>query len=356
MHILITRFSSLGDIVIHSSVASWIKKIYPDIVITFATSKEFTSLIKNHPHIDSVIGHEKQKGIKDLIELRSLVRKIHLEKPIDFIIDLHGTTRSFMLKLLNPDIPCLNLDKRRLERSLLINLKINLLKNEKSLHDRTIYDYQSFLNSKYNRFEFEQFIKDYEDIDGSLTCGPRTETYSMDITSLEKYIVVAPVASFAPKRWPLENYKVVLEQFLNSNHFNGYGAVVVGGPNDSYLDLFNQLEEKYPNRFYNLKGKTSLQQTRSVIKNASFLVGNDTGMGHIAESFGVNVLTIFGPTSENFGFSPHRKDSHALSSKIWCRPCSATGKKKCFRSKQYCMENVTIEEVFSKLKEALREK
>lgn len=352
MHFLLIRFSSLGDVVMQTSTASWIKQNFPNAHITFITSKEFKSLVNNHPHIDSIKGYERQKGIKDLISLRNFVRSIHQDKPIDFIIDLHGTTRSFMIKLLNPDIPCLNLDKRRIERVLLVKLKLDLLKNEKVLHERVIDDYQSFFNKKYDRNDLENFIEERNQVKGSLTSAPESfvDNSSNQYRPFKNYIVIAPVASFTPKRWPEQNFKELCIKFLEDKELQEYSIALVAGPKDDYVDIFDELEQRFPNRFVNYKGKTNLAQSSQVIRNSKLLLGNDTGMGHIAESYGIDVISIFGPTSESFGFRPHRSNSESISFDLWCRPCSTTGKKKCFRSKQYCMENVTIDYVLNKLR------
>lgn len=353
MHLMLLRFSSLGDVVIQTSFASWIKSNFPKCHITFVTSNEFVSLVKNHPHIDEVVPYIRSKGLQDLKNLRLLTRQLNSTRPIDFILDLHGTTRSFFLKFLNPDIPCLNLDKRRIERFLLTKIKWDLLRNQKTLHERTIDDYQSFFNIKYDRTLLEGFISKLNQSNGSITSAPESFVHPEFNKPFEKYIVIAPVASFTSKRWPMKSFIELAKQLLEDSQFKEYAITLVAGPTDEYADDFNSVVELFPNRAINLKGKTTLAESSSVIRHSELLIGNDTGMGHIAESFGVPIISIFGPTSESFGFKPHMKSSQSLSTDLWCRPCSTTGKKKCFRSKQFCMENVTIDSVYKTIKTKL---
>src|SRR5690606_39183769 len=105
----------------------------------------------------------------------------------------------------------------------------------------------------------------------------------------------------------------------------------------------------------NLQGKTSLNESAAWIKNASLCIGNDTGLGHIAESFGVPSIVIFGPTVKEFGFGPHLRDSMVIEEDVFCRPCSTTGARACYRDKQYCMLDITPDKVFASLKEKWRE-
>jgi heptosyltransferase-2 len=355
MHFVILRFSSLGDLVMQTGFVSWLKFTFPNCEITFITLKQYTSLIDNHPHIDNVIGYEKEKGFKDLKALSKLGRKINKSSKIDFIIDLHGTTRAFFFKLLNFSIPSINLDKRRIERQILTKLKIDFLKNQFSQHTRTIRDYSGLFDEEFDLEILEEnlnrdssFVKNL-----SVTSSPQAFTKSTLVKPFKKYLVISPVASFASKRWPIVMYKELIEKIINSSVFGNINICIVAGPADDYCDELSELVILYPDRISNLKGKTNLAQSSEIIRESLLVIGNDTGMGHIAESFGVPVISIFGPTSESFGFAPHLPDSKALSIDLWCRPCSTTGKQKCFRKRQYCMEGVTIDDVYNNITSTL---
>jgi heptosyltransferase-2 len=355
MHFVILRFSSLGDLVMQTGFTSWLKFSFPKCKITFITLTQFTSLIENHPHIDKVIGYEKQSGLKDLKSLSKLGKQILSEDKVDFIIDLHGTTRAFFFKLLNFSIPSINLDKRRIERQILTKFKIDLLKNAPSQHTRAIIDYSGLFGEKFNLEDLKNSLnKDCEFVKSlSVTSSPQAFISNESNKPFDKYLVITPVASFAPKRWPIEKFNKLIEMILNSPKFNEINICIVAGPSDDYCDDLNTLVAEYPNRVINLKGQTNLAQSSQIIRESVLVVGNDSGMGHIAESFGVPVVSIFGPTSESFGFSPHLPESKTISIDLWCRPCSTTGKKKCFRKRQYCMEDVTINSVFNNITSTL---
>ena len=123
-----------------TSFISWLKFINPKLEISFITSKGFESLLKDHDDIDNVYAYKKTKGIKDLINLRKFIKGIDRKKRIDFIIDLHGTTRSSYLKLLNPSIPSISIDKRRIERHFLVHCGFKLMNKTPSIHSRNIKD------------------------------------------------------------------------------------------------------------------------------------------------------------------------------------------------------------------------
>jgi ADP-heptose:LPS heptosyltransferase len=74
-------------------------------------------------------------------------------------------------------------------------------------------------------------------------------------------------------------------------------------------------------------------------------VGADTGLIHAAEALGTPVVMITGPTSRETGANVRHPGSQQLYSNMWCRPCSKNGQRNCIRNEQFCLTNVTSEEV-----------
>lgn len=333
MRFLLIRFSSLGDIVLQTSFASWLKSKYPDCHISFLTLKGNEALISGHPHIDELLVYEKRSGAQDFKNLYRFARQELKSKGFDILVDLHGTTRSFLTRCFLPEVHALPMDKRRFERSLLVNAKIDLLKEEQTLHDRNISDLSWAFNRTYNEEELLDFINKSFPGSRSLTTSSVTGKFKK-----ENSVVIAPGASFKPKRWPVEKFYEVALEVLSQGQAN---CVVVGGPEDNFCSIFDELEEKYPNRFRNLQGKLGLYESMEVVAKSSLLIGNDSLMAHVAESCSIPVFSIFGPTSQSFGFSPRLENSKTFSVDLWCRPCSTTGSKACFRKKQYCMTMVS---------------
>jgi heptosyltransferase-2 len=328
MHVLITRFSSLGDVVIQTGFVNALKATYPRVTISFLTLKPFASLLENHNSIDNVYGYEKKSGLEDVSGLKKITLEIEKKNKIDFIIDLHGTTRSFLFKLLNPSTPAINIDKRRLERFLTINLKTDLLKKSLSHQKRAANDLRGLLGLDLSLSKTSLFVKD-----------------STAEGQASKYIVFAPIASFEPKRWPIQSYQKLIDLILEDNAFKEYDLKIVAGPDDHYVEAISS-----STRVQNLKGQTNLKESAALIKGASLVIGNDTGMGHIAEAFNIPSVVLFGPTHKSLGFSPYLDRSLSLSENLWCSPCSGTGKKKCFRKEQYCFTQLTPQKVFSEIK------
>jgi heptosyltransferase-2 len=349
MHILLIRFSSMGDVVLQTATVNWLRALFGDkLRITFVTSKEFSSLIEGHPGINEVLSFDRKNG-ESWKSFTKKIGEIDNSHPFDLILDLHGTLRSFRLRLSLWRIPALSVDKRRWERFFLTKVKGRWFKrfissrlgNEGQVK-RIINDFEAIFN------DHKGIRRTIEKVSGSsdeLTSLPRIHKNVLN----ESYIVLAPSASFESKRWFVDRFVELAEKIIQQDFLT---VVVLAGPDDHFCEAFNKINSP---KLKNLQGKTSLKDSMSILSGASFCIGNDSGMNHIAEAFGVPCLTLFGPTDPCFGFSPHGKFSGSISKELWCKPCSTTGSKKCFRREHFCMQEISVEEVYNNFN-SLRQK
>lgn len=336
LHLLLVRFSSLGDVVVQTSVVTWLKATYgQNLRISFVTSAEFKDLLVGHPDIHRVISFDRKGG--DTIQvLAKKISEIHANDPLDLMLDLHATTRSWLLRFKLWWLPRLVVDKRRFERFLSVGFRYvkltAFLKWAKPWQQvwRTPIDWQGILLAPLNTHEAMTFT-----------------AHGLKSATERPYAVLAPVASFAMKHWPIKYYLEIAQRFLQDESFKNWDLVVIAGPDDKHCQAFDTIQHE---RFKNLQGKTKLKESLAWMQQAKIVLGNDSGMNHVAEAGHVPVLTIFGPTHEAFGFAPHLKNSVALSLDVACRPCSTTGKKDCFRSEQVCMTQLTPETVWREFK------
>ena len=336
IHFLLIRFSSLGDVVLQTSVIKWLKATYGTrLRITFVTSHEFQHLLVGHPDIDQVLTFSRKQGGK-LSHLVKAIRDLNKTVPITLLLDLHATTRSTLLRWRLWELPRLVVDKRRLERWLLVRWF-----GTKSWAEWKLWGLD---------LQVERTPKDWQ---GVLLASSQAIAHPLTFTpevrqspQLRPYVVFAPVASFVAKRWPMDHFVKLARLFLQDDRWKAYDLIIIAGPDDQHCSVFNEIQHE---RLFNLQGQTNLAQSMSWVQNASIVVGNDSGMNHLAEAGGVPVITLFGPTHEAFGFAPHLAGSQAISLNLWCRPCSATGSRSCFRERRWCMEEIRPEDVYQRM-------
>lgn len=334
-----------------TSFASWLKKRYPGCHITFLVLKGSEPALEGHPHIDEVLAHEKANGLKDLAALWRLCRGELAKRKYHLAVDLHGTNRSFLVRSFLPETLSLYMDKRRMERFLLVKTKIDLLKGQPSLHERNLFDLAWAFGEQWNKDALIKFLeRDFPGNKSLTTAAAGGLPPGLERGKRER-VVLAPGASFAPKRWPVESFFALAEMILKNTDWECF---VVGGPDDGFCKIFDPLERAWAGRFKNLQGKLRLADSLAVAGECSLAVGNDSLIGHAAEARSAPSFALFGPTSESFGFAPRLENSRAFSIKgLWCRPCSTTGSRACFRKRRYCMEDIAPEEIFEAAQDLL---
>ncbi len=351
MHILLVRFSSMGDVVLQTATLNWLRALLgKEAHFSFVTSSEFVGLMTSHPEVGAVIGFDR-KGGESWGDFKRKIMSLHSERPIDLILDLHGTLRSFRLRCSFWRIPALTVDKRRWERFLLTKIKSVRLKR---LFDLKLFGLET---------QVTRIIRDFEGIFDDTRGVRRTVEFRkgahQELTSLgarspfslpTPYLVIAPAASFEFKRWPVASFVELVRVLLKET---SYHLVILAGPEDTFCAAFDDISS---DRLHNLQGKTSLKQSMDVLAHATLCVGNDSGMNHIAEAAGVSCVTLFGPTDPRFGFAPHGTRSRFLAKEMACRPCSTTGKTACYRDRHYCMEEITVAEVRETIRQILEDR
>jgi heptosyltransferase-2 len=384
-HILLIRFSSMGDIVLQASVLNYLKyQFRENIKITILTSEGFQDIYRNHPFVDNIIAIKRGGGTFSAFALVKQIYREHQKDAIDLIFDLHGSLRSVFIKLFLPWIPRFSQDKRRLERLLLINGKINLFGKELSIFlpgrnsrwitqsERNITDLSFLMNEDWNE-DIRVSVGEFLAMDSQVSLEHHSSILNTigesfhDSSTLEeifervsikrgqgRLIGLAPVGNYFHKRWPIERYIEFIQLCLADPKFKEDQFAIIAGPKDNYCEQFNQLCIDNPERVLNFTGLLSLSESFYLIKQCDLLVGNDTGFTHSAEALGVAALMIMGPTAEDIGLYPHLNQSETISKNIWCRPCSDNGSRKCFRKKHYCMEMITPKEVYERVAQKLQ--
>src|SRR5690606_35675269 len=158
----------------------------------------------------------------------------------------------------------------------------------------------------------------------------------------EKYFVFLPGSAWPGKKWPY--FAELAERAARLGP-----VVVLGGEGDLECDAIAERARRINSNSVSLRGKTSMPESAAVIARAALVVGNDTGMVHVAEALGRPALVVEGPTSEALGFSVFRPESQVAALDLLCRPCSKSGRF-CWRlGARTCMRGLSVDRVFSAL-------
>jgi lipopolysaccharide heptosyltransferase II len=160
-----------------------------------------------------------------------------------------------------------------------------------------------------------------------------------------RYAVVHAGGNWTLKRWPVAHFvqmiRLVSERLATR-------TVLCGGPGETALA--NEIRAHFgANEVISLCGETSLDELALLLKNASFVVSNDSGPLHLAASQRTPLVGLFGPTLPELTGPVSSGPVRVLRVDVGCEvPCY-------FRSCDHrvCMEYLTPGEVFRQVEELL---
>jgi ADP-heptose:LPS heptosyltransferase len=151
-------------------------------------------------------------------------------------------------------------------------------------------------------------------------------------------VVLAPgckTGEMAAKRWPY--FPELAERFEE---------VAVVGTRDDLPP------RPFPPHTRNFIGRLSLRSTAELLASAGIVIGNDSGLSHIAGAVGTPSLLLFGPTSERaLGRIPNT--SKALRTGLQCEPCWTTARLKACQGRVDCLLSLSVDTVEAYAREML---
>jgi heptosyltransferase-2 len=169
---------------------------------------------------------------------------------------------------------------------------------------------------------------------------------SLGIAEGERLVGLAPGAMYGTaKCWPLTSFSALAARLQREWQarvlFLGTAgdALALGGPGGLA-----------PGSGIDLRGQTSLGEALALIRRCRLLVVNDSGLMHAAAALHTPLVALFGSTS------PERTGPWGGTSRvIWKQfPCGPCFKKVC-PEPRFCLEAITVEEVWEAAEEMRRE-
>jgi lipopolysaccharide heptosyltransferase II len=336
-NILITRFSSIGDIVLTTPLVRAVRKRFPKARIDFVIKREFAELMQTNPHLTTVYKYDKHTGIKGLLALARQLR----DNRYDVLVDIHKNFRSYLLRFLTRPAQSVTYSKQIIQRTLLVKTGINRYRKILQIPERYLKSMKPF-----------GVIDDGKGLELFPTDAHRSKVKTIfqqeNLSEGDLAIGFGTVSAHPLKQWPAERFIELGRQLVQK--FDAR-ILLFGGPDD--LQGTEQIARQIPNTPILLCGRLSLLESAAAVQRCTLFVGNDTGMIHIAAAMQRKVVKFFGPTVEEFGYSPYRTESIVISKPLPCRPCTHTGKGRCKISTHACMKEISVEEVLDAIEKIL---
>ena len=151
---------------------------------------------------------------------------------------------------------------------------------------------------------------------------------------------INPGASYgSAKRWYPKEFAEVAAEL--STH---YEIIIIGGPDerDIAADIEKSLVDKGVTNYKNLVGITTIQELISRVSTLDLFITGDSGSMHIAASFQVPTVAIFGPTRDDETSQWKNDKSIIVKKDLDCQPCM---KRNCPLKHHNCMNLIKAVDV-----------
>lgn len=159
------------------------------------------------------------------------------------------------------------------------------------------------------------------------------------------------------KRWPAANYAALVETFRSECDAE---VVLLEGPDES--GVAHEINAKLAHKCRALQLTGNLGTAAAVLDRASFYVGSDSGLAHLAAAVGKRTITIFAPADPE-RVCPYGNRDLVVKPNKSCSPCflypwEATKPKMCCgkNGQPMCITEVTVEQVMEKVRSVMERK
>ncbi len=355
-HILVMRFSAMGDVAMTVPVVYSLAHQYPTVRITVLSRPFarpfFENLAPNVGFMEADIKGE-YKGVSGL---NALYRRL-VAKQFTAIADLHSVLRSDYLRMrFNLDrYKVAHIDKHRKGKR-----KLTAVKGKQLVQQPTSFQNYADVFAKLGYPINLDFTSIFTEEGGDLSSLPAqifTDKNGIIHQPMENdapWIGIAPFAAHKGKIYPTEKMEQVIQQLIHS--YPQARVYLFGGGKDE-TPIMNEWAGKYPQVINASAQLSGLSQELYLMSHIDVMLSMDSGNMHLASLVHTPVVSVWGATHPYAGFMGWNQDiTHAIQVDLPCRPCSIYGNKPCMRGDYACLNNIAPETIVEKVTHIIKQK
>ena len=344
-HILVIRFSAMGDVAMAVPVVYSVAMQYPDVRITVLSRGYarpfFEDLAPNVNFMEADVKRE-YRGVKGL---NALYRRL-VAKQFTKVADLHNVLRSEYLRMR------FNMGRYRVEH---INKhrseRRKLTSNNNKVRKQLPSSFQNYADV-FERLGYPvseiRFRSLFPEEGGNLNLlpaiiGPKK--------SFQQWIGIAPTAAHPGKEYPQSLMREVVVQLIQKYP---KARLFLFGRGKREEQLFKAWNQEFPQCISVDEHLENMQQELILMSHLDVMVSMDSANMHLASLTATPVVSIWGATHPLGGFLGwNQSTDNIIQVNLDCRPCSIFGKKKCRRGDFACMNNIRPEQVVAQIEKLL---
>lgn len=340
-HILVIRFSALGDVAMVVPVVWALANQYPDIRITvlskgFARTL-FEDLAPNVNFMEADLNTEYH-GVRGL---NALYRRL-VAKQFTKVADLHNVLRSDYLRMrFNLGrYRVEHIDKHRRQRKKLISYK-NKIKQQLPT---SFENYAEVFERLGYPVDISKFRSIFPEEGGNLNMLPAVFGPKK---SFEQWIGIAPFAAHEGKVYPPRLMEQVIFQLLQKYPKSRLFLFGKGEQENKYFQLWCAQYHQCVNVSRHCE---TMYQDLILMSHLDVMLSMDSANMHLASLTNTPVVSVWGATHPMAGFLGYNQNKdNVIQLDLECRPCSIFGNKPCQRGDFACLQNIPPERIVERI-------
>ncbi len=270
---LVSRLSSLGDVICTLPVVAALKDGFPDAKITWVVDPRFAGIVECCPLVDSVIRERPKLKIGALPKVQG---------EFDVALDMQGLLKSALI------IATANAKRKvgyhwQREGSWLFSERI--IPDPTSIH--IVDQYVDVARAVGGIADEAQFKLEPHEND-----VPNVQAKLADAGVSGPYWIINPGAAWVTKRWPAPSFGAICDWLSE----RGIAPVLIGGPTEADKETARSVIEHCTKPVANLCGQTSVRELVALLASAKGHVGGDTGSSHLAAALGIPAIGLYSIT------------------------------------------------------------
>jgi ADP-heptose:LPS heptosyltransferase len=327
--VLIIQLRRIGDVLLSTPVIRAIKTAFPKVYLAFLTEIEAESILTNNSHLNELILWNS-KEYSQPNYLITILRELRKRK-FDTVIDLQGSARTALASLLSGARQRIGFDYRA--RKIFYNFVV-------------ARDSSPKYGSLFKLDILKPFGIESADCKPEMSITPSAKNWQQEFFqrhNLKKddfEIVISPVSRRPYKRWPLERFAQLCTWL--TQEFKAKAVILWGPGEKEFADKVAKLTQ---GEVLVSEKTKSLQEVAALLKTCDLLIGNDTGIKHLATALGTPTFTIFGPSDPVSWTYPDPLHHQYVKGN-----CHCAGNQKNLCRGPTCLESISVAQVQKLLK------
>lgn len=343
-HLLIIRFSALGDVAMAVPVVASLARQYPDLRITVLSRPFARVFFENLAPNVGFMGADVKNEYAGLHGLNKLYRRL-LAKNITAVADFHNILRSNYLRLRFNlgGFRVAHIDKHRRGKRLLVRSEDKVM-----VQQPTVFKNYLDVLARLGYPVAMSFTSIFPPEGGNLRLLPGVIG---EKKAFQQWIGIAPFAAHKGKIYPEGHTEKVMAELIRRHPSCRVFLFGGGGREKTVLD---EWASRYPNCLNASALLGGMGNELILMSHLDVMISMDSGNMHLASLTGIPVVSVWGATHPFAGFMGWKQSlDNAVQIDLPCRPCSIYGNKPCLRGDYACLKNISPELVINRVERVI---